>query len=148
LRVKALTFENQPFWAYNLEVGEDHTFFVGMERAWVHNSCSLPAPKPANVPWAPGIQLYREGNMTTAEHIFFRHGPSSGFANVSRFAQGTSLRNVRDFINEAAAKGTRSGKGITYDFGRVIGYNQQGNPTTRLQIWLNNVGEVRTAFPY
>src|SRR5262249_28225647 len=44
LRVKTLTFENQPFSAYNLEVGEDHTFFVGAERAWVHNAgvlCSL-----------------------------------------------------------------------------------------------------------
>jgi hypothetical protein len=42
LRVKALTFEHQAFWAYNLEVGKDHTFFVGVERAWVYNvSCSI-----------------------------------------------------------------------------------------------------------
>jgi hypothetical protein len=41
LRVKTLTFDNQPFWAYNLEVGQDHTFFVGVERAWVHNACSI-----------------------------------------------------------------------------------------------------------
>jgi hypothetical protein len=40
LRVKTLTFENQPFGAYNLEVGEDHTFFVGTTRAWVHNICA------------------------------------------------------------------------------------------------------------
>src|SRR5262249_36538935 len=39
LRVNTLTFENQPFWAYNLEVAEDHTFFVGASRAWVHNDC-------------------------------------------------------------------------------------------------------------
>ena len=37
LLVKNLTFENQPFLAYNLEVGEDHTFFVGTSHAWVHN---------------------------------------------------------------------------------------------------------------
>jgi len=43
LRVKTLTFENQPFSAYNLEVAEDHTFFIGAERAWVHNAstCEL-----------------------------------------------------------------------------------------------------------
>jgi hypothetical protein len=41
LRVKTLTFENQPFLAYNLEVGEDHTFFVGTTRAWVHNACAF-----------------------------------------------------------------------------------------------------------
>src|SRR5262249_10903013 len=39
LRVKTVTFENQPFWAYNLEVSKDHTFFVGATRAWVHNGC-------------------------------------------------------------------------------------------------------------
>src|SRR5262249_51193650 len=38
LRVKNLTFENQPFLAYNLEVDEDHTFFVGAGRALVHNA--------------------------------------------------------------------------------------------------------------
>jgi hypothetical protein len=38
LRVAALTFENRPFLAYNLEVGEDHTFLVGAGRALVHNA--------------------------------------------------------------------------------------------------------------
>ena len=37
LRVKALAVEPQPFWAYNLEVADYHTFFVGAGRAWVHN---------------------------------------------------------------------------------------------------------------
>jgi len=42
LRVKALTLEFQPFWAYNLEVADYHTFFVGTDRAWVHNAkCNL-----------------------------------------------------------------------------------------------------------
>src|SRR5215831_7916298 len=110
----------------------------------------LPAPRPANVPWAAGIQFYKEGNMTVAEHIFWRHGPSSTgwFKPTSRFAEGTSLRNVRELVNEAAAKGTRIGNGITYDFGRTIGYDLQGNPTTRLQVYLNQAGEVRTAYPY
>jgi hypothetical protein len=47
LRVKTLTFENKPFLAYNLEVGEDHTFFVGTTRAWVHNICPLRGSGPA-----------------------------------------------------------------------------------------------------
>jgi hypothetical protein len=42
LRVKALSLEYQPFWAYNLEVADYHTFFVGADRAWVHNpKCNL-----------------------------------------------------------------------------------------------------------
>jgi len=40
LRVKALTFEDKPFSAYNLEVAEHHTFFVGKGYAWVHNGCA------------------------------------------------------------------------------------------------------------
>ena len=43
LRVKALTLEDQPFLAYNLEVADDHSFFVGEARAWVHNGpCDNP----------------------------------------------------------------------------------------------------------
>jgi RHS repeat-associated protein len=37
LRVKALTLEDQPFWAYNFEVADYHTYFIGETRAWVHN---------------------------------------------------------------------------------------------------------------
>ncbi|MBO0879585.1 MAG: hypothetical protein J2P17_04285, partial [Mycobacterium sp.] len=60
LRVKTLTFENQPFWAYNLEVGEDHTFFVGESRAWVHNAgpCpGLPASAYTEVPTADPFDI-------------------------------------------------------------------------------------------
>jgi RHS repeat-associated protein len=107
---------------------------------------ALPPPKPPNAPWAPGLQSYKKGNMTVAEHIFYRHGPNSG-AGVSKFAQGTSLRGLRGLVNEAVAKGTRSGNGIIYDFGRVIGTDLQGKPSTILQVWLNIAGEVRTAYP-
>jgi hypothetical protein len=42
LRVKNLTFEKRPFLAYDLNVGQDHTFFVGAVGAWVHNCDPLP----------------------------------------------------------------------------------------------------------
>jgi hypothetical protein len=44
LGVKNLTFERRPFLAYNLEIGSDHTFFVGAIRAWVHNGCGPKFP--------------------------------------------------------------------------------------------------------
>jgi hypothetical protein len=43
LRVRALSFVQQPFWAHNLEVAGYHTFFVGASRAWVHNGI-VPCP--------------------------------------------------------------------------------------------------------
>ena len=98
--------------------------------------------------WAPGIQPYAKGDMTAIEHVFYRHGPSSGFNNVSKFSQGTSLRDVANMVDEAWVLGTRNGDEITYDFGRVIGTDPSGNPATRLRIYLNQESQVRSAFPY
>jgi len=59
LRVKTLTFENQPFSAYDLEVGQDHTFFVGSGRAWVHNITCLEVIKKLQERLASGRKLIR-----------------------------------------------------------------------------------------
>jgi RHS repeat-associated protein len=40
LRVKDLVVEDESFWAYNLEVADHHTYFVGQTQAWVHNACA------------------------------------------------------------------------------------------------------------
>jgi RHS repeat-associated protein len=98
--------------------------------------------------WAAGIQKYGHGDMTVIEHIFYRHGPQSGFGKVSRFSLGTSVRDVKNLVDEAVTNGTRSGNSIVYDFGRVIGTSPSGQMTTKLKIYLNSAGEVRTAFPF
>lgn len=89
LRVKTLTFENQPFLAYNLEIGEDHTFFVGTTRARVHNACSI----------ALGNNLIKAGFIRQAGDQ--AHHIVAGSAKMAAPAQAV-LRNVGIEIDEAA----------------------------------------------
>ena len=39
--------------------------------------------------------------MTGIEHVMYRHGPSSGFAQISRFAKGTRIRDVSQYVDSA-----------------------------------------------
>ena len=50
-------------------------------------------------------------------------------------------------VDDAATYGVREGNSIVHDFKRVIGTDPHGNPVTRIQIFLDNEGYVRTAFP-
>jgi hypothetical protein len=43
--------------------------------------------------------------MTGIEHVFYRHGPDSGFANVSKFSQGTSVKDVSSYVDNALRYG-------------------------------------------
>src|SRR5262249_55943396 len=64
LRVKNLTFEKRPFLAYDLEVGQDHTFFVGTAGVWVHNCGEeTPAAGAASEPSEPSV-TWRNGWRT------------------------------------------------------------------------------------
>ena len=61
LRVKNLTFENQPFLAYDLEVGQDHTFFVGTIGVWVHNNDCDPVLKKIEEKGFSGVKRTPDG---------------------------------------------------------------------------------------
>jgi RHS repeat-associated protein len=95
LRVKSLTFEDQPFWAYNLEVAEDHTFFVGAYRAWVHNegACALVA------------DLTEKGLIKTYEEIGGHHIISKsifkGLKGVMVKVEGKEVDAFKYLENEA-----------------------------------------------
>jgi filamentous hemagglutinin len=76
--------------------------------------------------------------MTGIEHVFYRHGPDSGFANVSKFSQGTSVKDVSSYVDNALRYGkvTPNGPGghvIEYDTGKVIGTNVSGAPTSTIK---------------
>ncbi len=62
LRVKAVTLEDTPFWAYNLEVADHHTFFVGETSAWVHN-CNKPTRVAKN-----DILIFGKGQKTNSDN--------------------------------------------------------------------------------
>jgi hypothetical protein len=58
-------------------------------------------------------------------------------------------------VGEATTLGTsrantlgRPGQIFEYDFGRQIGINLSGNPTSTLRVVADSNGVVKTAFPY
>jgi hypothetical protein len=110
---------------------------------------ALPAARQVDAAWGPLHQYaHGPGPMTAIEHINYRHAFNSGFDNVSRFAQGTTTRQIQSYVDDALRYGnvTQSGASIQYDVGRVIGYDQAGNAVTGIQVWVRN-GYIRTAFP-
>lgn len=55
---------------------------------------ALPGPRQIEASW--GASTYNKGClMTGVEHVFYRHGPGSGFSNVSKFSQGNLSRMFR-----------------------------------------------------
>jgi RHS repeat-associated protein len=107
-----------------------------------------------HVPWKGNIQQYKEGAATPLEHIRLRHWHDS-IASLSkknplpasRFTKDIGVRQLRDMVDEAATYGTRSGNSIIHDFKRVVGTDPHGNPVSRLQVYLDTNGHVRTVFP-
>ena len=109
---------------------------------------ALPPPRPT---WTGQVINYKKGAMAPIEHIFYRHGPNSGFQNVGRFAEGTRARDIVRMVDEAAAKGkwtwSKGRASIVHDFLEAIGTHLDGSTATRLQVHLNEAGEVLTTFP-
>jgi hypothetical protein len=59
----------------------------------VDDLLALPDARQVDAAW--GANTYRHGGtMSTIEHINYRHAWNSGFENVSRFADGTSARQI------------------------------------------------------
>ncbi|WP_413470026.1 RHS repeat domain-containing protein, partial [Pseudomonas syringae] len=112
---------------------------------------ALPAPRQIDASWS--ASTYKKGGlMTGIEHVFYRHGPDSGFSNVSKFSQGTSVKDVSSYVDNALRYGkvTPNGPGghvIEYNTGKVIGRSVSGAPTSTIKINVRN-GVIQTAFPY
>jgi RHS repeat-associated protein len=124
---------------------------VGAVEAAGAGTQALPAGRQISAAW--GASTYRHGGlMTGMEHIMYRHSAGSGFANVSRFAEGTTARNVVDYVDAALRYGTvtRTGAGafrLEYNLGRAIGTNIAGESASSLRVFINN-GVIQTAFPF
>ena len=89
--------------------------------------------------------------MSAIEHISYRHAFNSGFKNVSRFAQGTSARNIRSYVDQALRYGkvtaNRSGFKVEYNLGRQIGTSSSGGAASSIRVFVRD-GNIQTAFPY
>jgi len=111
----------------------------------------LPAARKIQAAW--GVARYSHGGlMQGIEHIMYRHGPNSGFKNVSRFAKGTTARDIQEYVDQALRYGNVLPTGpnaftIEYNLGRAIGTNIPGNLTSSLRIYVRD-GIIQTAFPF
>ncbi len=60
----------------------------------------LPYVRELAVNW--GYQFFKHGGkMYAIEHIMYRHGLHNGWVNVSRSLQGTTIRNVEEYVDVA-----------------------------------------------
>jgi len=107
---------------------------------------ALPAPRQAVANW--GMNTYKHGGeMYAIEHIMYRHASNSGFANVSRFAEGTGAWQIKGFVDDALRYGAQTGTGtFEYNLGRAIGTNQGGGVATGIRVHIRD-GNIQTAFP-
>jgi hypothetical protein len=106
---------------------------------------ALPSGSKMGAQWGAGT--YRHGGlMSTIEHISYRHSFNSGFANVSRFAQNTSARSIKGYVDEALRTGTLTDRGVIADLGRTIGTDQAGNAVSGIEVIVRD-GLIKTAYP-
>lgn len=117
-------------------------------RAGVAAEAGARAARQVDASWGPAYQYGHGGPMTAIEHINYRHSFNSGFANVSRFAEGTGARQINGYVDEALRYGNvgQNGASVVHDFGRTIGYDRGGNAVSGLQVWVRD-GYIRTAYP-
>lgn len=88
-------------------------------------------------------------------HIQERHWPTSDAPGAGKFAEGITVQDLRELIDEAVARGRvrvnshgRPGAVFEYDFGRQIGIDIQGEPASRLRVVVAPDHTVITAFPF
>ena len=111
----------------------------------------LQAPRQIEAAW--GASTYRHGGlMTGIEHVMYRHGPNSGFSNVSRFAEGTRMGDISRYVDSAFRSGTVTGTGrgaytVEYNLGRTIGTDVAGNAASSIRVHVRD-GVIQTAFPF
>ncbi len=89
--------------------------------------------------------------MTAIEHINYRRAFDSGFSDVSRFAEGTSARDIKSFVDQASRYGNITPQGangikIEYNLGQTIGTDRAGGATSNIRVFIKN-GQIQTAFP-
>ena len=69
---------------------------------WSARKAAKAALRPPQIQAHWGVNTYRHGGqMSSIEHINYRHGFNSGFPNVSRFSQGTSVRSIKSYVDDA-----------------------------------------------
>ncbi|WP_283423024.1 DUF6443 domain-containing protein [Chryseobacterium profundimaris] len=97
--------------------------------------------------WGKVFKYRHGGEMSAIEHIMHRHAYNSGFTNVSRFSQGTSVKMIKGYVDDAIKYGKPIQGGFEYNFGRVIGTGSNGEAASSIRVFIRD-GWVKTAFPF
>ena len=128
------------------QTGEKAALRVLTQKVAAKTPLALPAPRQVAANW--GVNTYKHGGeMYAIEHIMYRHASNSGFANVSRFAEGTGARQIQGFVDDALRYGKQTGTGtFEYNIGRAIGTNQGGGAANGIRVHIRD-GNIQTAFP-
>lgn len=113
---------------------------------------ALPAPRQVEAAWGASEYRRHGGLMYGIEHVMYRHGADSGFSDVSRFSDGTSMRDVSTYVDAALRYGRvtydgRGGATVEYDISRIIGTDIEGSSTSRIRVHVRD-GIIQTAFPF
>ncbi|MFL0083941.1 hypothetical protein V2647_08395 [Tenacibaculum maritimum] len=93
------------------------------------------------------LRIGRSVEASWGKHFNYRHAFNSGFENVSRFSQGTSVNMIKDYISQALKYGTPINGGFEYTFGNAIGTNMNGGAAFSIRVFVRD-GWVRTASPF
>jgi hypothetical protein len=110
------------------------------------------ATPPRKIQAAWGASTYKNGGlMTGIEHIMYRHSARSGFANVSRFAERTSVHDIKQYVDDALRYGKVRRTGLNaftvdHNLKRTIGTDTSGRPATSIRVYVRD-GIIRSAFP-
>ena len=122
--------------AYNLTVVNDHTYFVGNEKVWVHNSCV--------------VALFTQRNIQKG---FQKHGADFGITgnwNPSRgreFVEAVN-RHINGSDVTAISGGYRGNPGFTHYFNSKTNVNVvldgQGNYVTGYKLTPAQVNDLKT----
>lgn len=95
----------------------------------------------------------RIGNAAM-QHILELHGPDSNAQASAKYAPGTTEKTISALVAETLSKGKaspntgdRGGTRYDYTFPQPIGTSITGEPASRLRVFLDDSGEITTAFP-
>jgi len=88
------------------------------------------------------------------QHILELHGPDSNAQASAKYAPGTTEKTISALVAETLSKGKaspntgdRGGTRYDYTFPQPIGTSITGEPASRLRVFLDDSGEITTAFP-
>ena len=129
--VQAITHDSQHHDTYNFEVADYHTYFVGNDGVWVHNSCYDDlAGFLGNMSKGEFDRLASRWNKGTFNSLqdsltyhVSKHGENMDLARYLRQADAFSTKGVRSIsVDNGGSKYIKNGKYIIFKDKQIVSY--------------------------